>query len=779
MKVSSKDLLFAPEPWSLSTDSIQSQQAMLEETLFALANGYLGSRGTLEEGRVTDGLSCEGTYLNGVYHSEKITYGEVAYGYASHNQKMQQVPNGKWMQWQLDGELVSLATAQSGRRWLDMQTATLHRQMQWQSQTGKQLSLHSRRIASLSHPNLLCLQVEICAENFSGPVQLRSLLDAGYSFSPNQNDPRVGKLSMADSLHLEKARVSEDAASMLHEVKHSPFRVASLITHSYSDQPASCHPVQDNSQLGWDFTFELKQGQPLVVEKYVLYQHSRSLDFNALETSAAGLLNDARNLGWDRLYQAHKARADEFWQCSDVQIDGDPALQQGIRFNLLHLFMSVGKDGQSNMGAKGLTGHGYDGHYFWDTEIYILSFMTATNPELARKCLEFRYHTLDGARNRARQMSHSSGALYPWRTIGGDECSAFFPAGTAQYHINAAVAHAIRHYYQATDDWPFMLEMGAEMLFETARLWLDLGHFNPHKGGLFCIDGVTGPDEYTAIVNNNVYTNAMARAHLQFAARMAGEIQQSEPQVFEALAKRLGLSEFEVIQWQEAADKMYLPFDETLQIHAQDDTFLDKKPWDFASTPAQNYPLLLHYHPLVIYRHQVLKQADVVLAMYLLDDAFSKAQKKRNLDYYEPLTTHDSTLSSCIHSIEFAETGNFQRAYEFFHDTVRMDIDNRHGNTEYGIHTACMAGSWMSIVHGFAGLRIRADEVVFNPVLPGHWQGYVFNLTCHGRQLKVEVGKNDTTYLLREGDPMVIKHAGHAVSLQQDKPQTLRNQESL
>ncbi|WP_102797283.1 glycoside hydrolase family 65 protein [Bowmanella denitrificans] len=771
MNVSPKHLLFTPQPWQLETDRLIPEQAMLEETLFALANGYLGTRGTMEEGPQPGQQSCEGSYLNGVYHSEKITYGEVAYGYASHNQKMQQVPNGKIMQLRLDNQLVNLSDATAGKRWLDFSSASLHRQMHWQSPTGKQILLTTSRFASLSQPNLICQRMEIVAQNFSGDVDLSSLLDAAYQFSPNKDDPRVGVLSLDDSLMLHQQQSTDEQAWMLHQVKDGPFRIASATTVSASQPVDNISHINSDKQVGQQWRFKLEQGVKLIVDKFICYQHDQQMAFGELLLSCQNKLQQARTMGWDQMLAEHQHQVAEFWQNSDVQINGDPALQQGMRFNLLHLFMSIGKNGHCNMGAKGLTGHGYDGHYFWDTEIYILSVMTATNPELTKQCLTFRYRTLDAARQRARQMSHSLGALYPWRTIGGDECSAFFPAGTAQYHINAAIAHAIRSYFTATADWAFMQDMGAEMLFETARLWLSLGHFNRQKQGRFCIDGVTGPDEYTAIVSNNFYTNAMAQAHLRFAVQIAAKFQDKNRPAYQLLCKSIGLNDAEISSWAKAADNMYLPYDAELGIHAQDDSFLDKKPWDFANTPADKYPLLLHYHPLVIYRHQVLKQADVVLAMFLLDDAFDQQQKARNLSYYEPLTTHDSTLSSCIHSIEFAETGQYQRAYEFFHDSVRMDIDNRHGNTEYGIHTACMAGSWMSIVQGFAGLRIRPDELAFTPHLPAHWDSYSFNLQYQGRHLQVSVAKDGVRYLLKQGAALSIRH--HQQELTLSSNQTL------
>jgi alpha,alpha-trehalose phosphorylase len=374
---------------------------------------------------------------------------------------------------------------------------------------------------------------------------------------------------------------------------------------------------------------------------------------------------------------------DRFWAGSDVEIDGDGALQQGVRFNLFSLFQSAGRDGRTSLAAKGLTGEGYEGHYFWDTEVFALPFFVYTQPVIARALLRYRCGILDKARARAAEMSQR-GALYPWRTIGGEEASAYFPAGTAQYHINADIAHAIGKYVTATGDRSLLLEGGAEVIFETARLWADLGDYVPSRDGEFCLNEVTGPDEYTALVNNNCYTNLMARAHFRYAAALADELAASAPNEYGRLAGRIGLAEGEIVEWRRAADRMRIPRDEGLGIHAQDDSFLTRAVWDFAGTPASMYPLLLHYHPLVIYRHQVLKQPDVVLAQVLLGSQFSMAEKKRNFDYYDPLTTGDSSLSPCIQSVAAADLGSADRAYAYFMRTARMDLDDVNGNVSHG-----------------------------------------------------------------------------------------------
>jgi alpha,alpha-trehalose phosphorylase len=441
-----------------------------------------------------------------------------------------------------------------------------------------------------------------------------------------------------------------------------------------------------------------------------------------------------------------------------------------MRFNEFHLLQSVGRDGRTNISAKGLTGEGYEGHYFWDTEIYVFPFFLATQPQLARQLLAYRYAGLPAARKRAREMAHAHGALYPWRTIAGDECSAYFPAGTAQYHINADIAHSIKLYTEVTGDEKFLREQGAEIVMETARIWMGLGHFDARRGGAFCIHEVTGPDEYTAMVSNNFYTNAMAQQHLAFAAGVAERLQRKFPRDFARIATAMALAADEPGRWARAAEAMYLPVDEQLGIHPQDDSFLHKPVWDFANTPPAHYPLLLNYHPLVIYRHQVCKQADVVLALLLRGDRFTLAHKRRDFDYYERITTHDSSLSACIFSILASEVGYHEKAYRYFMHTARMDLDNEHGNTQHGVHTAAMAGTWLAVVQGFAGLRLHGGQVSLCPRLPAHWTHYSFRIRVRGRQLQVKVMPGEVEYSLLEGEALELRHGAELVRLNSRQP---------
>nr|WP_308494620.1 glycosyl hydrolase family 65 protein [Duganella rivi] len=484
-------------------------------------------------------------------------------------------------------------------------------------------------------------------------------------------------------------------------------------------------------------------------------------------------LSSAAAAGFEDLRLAQEQYLADFWQQADVQIAGDDALQQGMHFNQFHLLQSVGRDGKTNISAKGVTGEGYEGHYFWDTEIYIFPFFLYSKPEIARKLLEYRYAGLPKARERARQMSHDKGALYPWRTIAGDECSAYYPAGTAQYHINADIAYSIKMYMEATDDQEYLIKAGAEIVMETARIWAGIGSYD--RAGRFCINQVTGPDEYTALVNNNYYTNAMAQMHLNFAASIAEQLQVQAPSEFARIAAAMALDAGEPAEWRRAASLMNLPYDDALQIHAQDDSFLSKKVWDFANTPKENYPLLLNYHPMVIYRHQVCKQADVVLALLLLSDQFSLEDKRRDFDYYEAVTTHDSSLSSCIFGIIAAEVGYQDKAYHYFMETARLDLDDTHGNTHYGVHTAAMAGTWLGVAFGFGGMRVVGGALHFAPTLPKQWQHYTFKIHFRGALLEVHVEPGRVEYRLLQGDALEFTHGGEVVALTLSQPKQTRS----
>ncbi|WP_395403681.1 glycoside hydrolase family 65 protein [Pseudoduganella sp. UC29_106] len=758
------------DAWCIRETSFDTASNFLDETLFALGNGYIGLRGTLEEGYGGPaGTSLDGSYLNGFYESEPITYPEAAFALAKTNQFMLNVPNAKGVSLWLEGERFDMLAGQveNYERKLDFRTGVLERSLVWTSPQGRRAAIRSRRLVSFANKHLFAIEFAVTPLNFSGKVEVLSSIDGAVKNQEAGDDPRVGSAVSGPALHLLGADLEPHYSALLQRTLNSGFMLVSAALTEVS-VPHEQGAAQDGLRLEQIYMVPAQQDVEIRLTKFGSYYSSRDYAESELAARSRQTLQAAQAAGFEALVAEQAAYLADFWAQADVEIAGDDALQQGIRFNQFHLLQSVGRDGRTNISAKGVTGEGYEGHYFWDTEIYIFPFFLYNKPEIARKLLEYRYAGLPFARERARQMSHAKGALYPWRTIAGEECSAYFPAGTAQYHINADIAYSIKLYMEATGDESYLLQYGAEIVMETARIWTGIGSYN--REGRFVINEVTGPDEYTALVNNNYYTNAMAQMHLNFAASIAEHLAAQQPEAFARIAAAVQLNANEPAEWRRAAQLMLLPYDETLKIHEQDDSFLSRKVWDFANTPKENYPLLLNYHPMVIYRHQVCKQADVVLALLLLSDQFTLEDKKRDFDYYEAVTTHDSSLSSCIFSIIASEVGYHDKAYEYFMETARLDLDDTHGNTHYGVHTAAMAGTWMGVAYGFAGMRVVEGEVRFAPTLPAQWQHYQFRIHLHGCLLQVRVSAGKTEYKLLHGDVLAFTHRGDRVEVTASSP---------
>lgn len=751
-------------PWSLREKNFSGKDNYINETLFAIGNGYIGMRGNFEEGFSDSAVTgLQGTYINGFYETETIKYGEAAYGYAEKSQTMLNVTNSKIIRLFLEDEEFNMLTGQvvDYERVLSFKEGILRRSLIWRSPKGKEVKINIERFISLNHKNIISIAYEVTPLNFEGIIRLVSELDGDVANQAADKDPRVGSGLKGRVLSVVEKLSNKSFGAIVQQTQNSKFYLACTMEHElYSEEEYNIENYEEELKVGVVYNIKVNKGKAIRLDKFIAYTTSRDCCDEEVLVKSVEEVNKAKILGSKKLKKEQEDYLKRFWYRTDIEIIGDEVLQQGIRFNMFHLLQAVGRDGYTNIAAKGLTGEGYEGHYFWDTEIYMLPFFLYNNPDISRKLLEYRYSILPKARERARVMSHSKGALYPWRTINGEECSAYYPAGTAQYHIDADIAFAIKRYMEATLDKEFLLKYGAEMLFETARLWSDLGEFVKSKGNKFCINEVTGPDEYTALVNNNCYTNLMAKENLEYAYTTALSLKKSFSAEFERISSKIQLEEDEISSWKTAADNMYIPYEENLQIHPQDDSFMSKTPWDFENTPKYKYPLLIHFHPLVIYRHQVCKQADLILAEFLLSSRFSKEQKKRDYDFYEKLTTHDSSLSTCVFSIAASEIGYYDKAYKYFSETAVMDLTNSHGNTKDGIHAANMAGAWMCIVNGFAGMRAYEDTLGFNPYLPKEWKGYCFKVTYRGRLIEVKVSEAEISYRLLEGDAIEIICSG-------------------
>jgi alpha,alpha-trehalose phosphorylase len=467
--------------------------------------------------------------------------------------------------------------------------------------------------------------------------------------------------------------------------------------------------------------------------------------------------------GWDGLVVAQREYLDQFWDAADVQVDGDPEVQQAVRFGLFHVLQAGARAERRPIAAKGLTGPGYDGHVFWDTEMFALPVLTYTLPAAAGDVLRWRHATIDLARDRAKVL-RVRGAAFPWRTIRGHECSAYWPAGTAAFHVGADIADAVLRYYHATADDAFMGEVGIELLVETARLWRSLGHHDRH--GKFHLDGMTGPDEYSALGDDNVYTNLMAARNLAGAAELAPR--------FPELMHQFEVDDEETAGWRDAAAAKAVPFDEELGVHPQHESFTRYKEWDFANTPPEDYPLLLHVPYFDLYRTQVVKQADLVLALHWRGDAFSPEEKARNFAYYEARTVRDSSLSAATQAVLAAEVGQLELAHAYIAETSLVDLRDTFTNTRDGVHIASLAGAWISLVAGLGGMRDHHGDLTFAPRLPSKIDRLEFSIHWRGLRLRVTVHANEVTYLLRDGadDALELTHHGEPIVVRPGEPVT-------
>jgi alpha,alpha-trehalose phosphorylase len=775
---------YPADEWNVIEKTFHPEFLAQLETMLALGNGYLGMRGCPEEG----GPNAEnGTFINGLYETRPIVYGEDAYGFAKTGQTICNVTDSKIIKLFVDDEPFWLPNAAllSYDRRLNMKSGTLDREVLWETPAGKQVSITSRRLISFVNRHVAAISYRMILLNAQASVVISSEVATNEAGArSNEDDPRLARAFSGRVLHPRTSYSKDRRIVLCHATEKSGFTLTCATDNALETSCPYSHEVAHTSDFGQvAFTVEAQPGRSIHLTKYMVYHTSRTASAEELCGRAEWTMDRIVSQGFPQLLASQEQYMEDFWRRSDVRVKdiredrtkrSTVEIQQAIRFNLFHILQASARAEDTGVPAKGLTGQAYEGHYFWDTEIYLLPFLTYTSPRIARNLLAFRYKMLPQARARAQELGHR-GAMFPWRTISGEEASAYYAAGTAQYHINADIMYALRKYVQATGDESFLRDYGAEMLVETARLWVDLGFYSDAKGGKFCINGVTGPDEYNAVVNNNAYTNLMARENLRYATQVVEFLRKTEPGAYDALVHKTALEPSEVNAWIRAAENMYVPYDEKLGIVPQDDEFLDKDPWDFRNTPADHYPLLLFYHPLNIYRKQVIKQADVVLAMFLLGDAFSLEAKKRNFDFYDPLTTGDSSLSSSVEAIIAAQVGDIDKAIRYGMAALLMDLADVGGNVKDGCHIASMGGTWMMLTYGLAGMRDHNGTLSFWPRRAPEDNAILrFPVTYRGQLLEVEISPDKVQYTLREGEHLVIRHETEEVELTREKARAVR-----
>jgi alpha,alpha-trehalose phosphorylase len=740
-------------PWELRWSGLDLDALKRTESIFALSNGHLGMRGTLEE-NAPPGLP--GTYLNGYYEEHPLPYAEGGYGYPEAGQTVVNVTDGKIIRLLVQDEPLDVRYGRSleHHRVLDFRSGTLRRVSVWESPTGQRIRLSTERLVSFQQRAVAAIRYKVEPLDTRLQLVVQSDLLANEPIPRASGDPRVAA-ALSAPLRAEFAAAENCRAVLVHQTKRSNLRMAAAMDHELEcgdGLRTDIHVEEDLARL--TAAVDVDAGQSLVLTKYLGYGWSARRSAPALRAQVDAALSGALQTGWDGLLAEQRAFLDDFWSTADVELDGDEELQQAVRFALFHVLQAGARGESRAIPAKGLTGPGYDGHAFWDTETFVLPVLTYTIPEAARDALRWRHSTVDIAKARAEALG-LRGAAFPWRSINGAECSAYWPAGTAAFHVNADIADAATRYLDATGDEDFAAGPGAEILVETARLWISLGHHDVHGG--FRIDGVTGPDEYTAVVDNNVYTNLMAQRNL----RAAANICRRRPDV----ATLLDVDDDEVNAWLTAAEGMVIPYDPMLKVHPQSERFTEHAEWDFAGTPPEKYPLLLHYPYFDLYRRQVIKQADLVLAMHLRGDAFTAEQKARNFAYCEERTVRDSSLSACVQAVVAAEVGHLELAFDYLAEAAFTDLHDLHNNVQNGLHIASLAGAWTAVVAGFGGMRDHDGKITFAPRLPPQLSRITFRMCYQGSEFCVEIGTGEAVYQLIRGPEVRTAHHGEPITI--------------
>jgi alpha,alpha-trehalose phosphorylase len=747
-------LTFAAEEWSVREMGLHLDTLAQTESIFALSNGHIGLRGNLDEGE-PHGLP--GTYLNSFYELRPLPYAEGGYAYPESGQTIINVTNGKLIRLLVDDEPfdVRYGEIQDHERELDLRNGVLRRSVHWTSPAGSTVKVSSVRMVSFTQRAIVAINYEVEPVDATVRVVVQSELVANEALPAQSKDPRVGA-ALTSPLECEEHQALGTSGLLVHRTRVSGLLIGAAMQH-HVEGPAEMVIESESSPdvARVSFTTRLKPGERLRIVKLIAYGWSSLRSRPAIRDQVVAALSAARSTGWERLLSEQRAYLDDFWASADVELEGDPEIQQAVRFALFHVLQAGARAERRPIPAKGLTGPGYDGHAFWDTEIFVLPVLMMTLPRAAADVLHWRHLILDKARENARQFG-LHGAAFPWRTIRGAECSGYWPAGTAAFHINADIAYAVARYIEVTGDTAFEEGVGIELLVETARLWRSLGYLNAALDQ-FRIDGVTGPDEYSALADNNVYTNLMAQYNLRWAA----EAVQRHPEK----ASALGVDAGEAASWREAAEKMFIPYDERLEVTPQAEGYTEHAVWDFASTRPDEYPLFLHYPYFDIYRKQVVKQADLVLAMLLRSDAFTPEQKARNFAYYEPLTVRDSSLSASTQAILAAEVGQLDLAYDYLGEAALMDLHDLAHNVREGVHMASLAGTWMALIAGFGGMRLQNGSLCFAPRLPDAIGRLAFHLLFRGCRLLVEVRATEATYRLLDDPQLVVHHHGEEILL--------------
>lgn len=761
---------YGTHEWEIIENGFHPERNRVTESLMSLGNGYMGMRGNFEESYSGDSL--QGTYIAGVYYPDRTVVGWWKIGYPDYFAKVLNAVNLIGIRVNLGGRPLDLHSWKplDFKRKLDMRRGQLTRSFRVRDEQGRLFHIETERFVSKHLRELSALRYNVTLiedpTHKGADIQLAPYLD-GNIVNEDANYGEDFWLGVAESSQ-------QDYQMVTMETKKSGFLVAAassfrlfLDDHELTELPikleARTRYAEAKAQQ------RLQVGQTLTLEKVVIVTTNRDHSAETVTEKAIELLSLHGQVRYDRHFTHHEQAWAQVWKDSDIRIQGDPAAQQGIRFNIFHLNQTyTGEDPRLNIGPKGFTGEKYGGSTYWDTEAYCLPFYLSTSdPHISRNLLIYRYNHLEKAKENARKLG-LPGALYPMVTMTGDECHNEWEITFEEIHRNGAIAHAIFNYVRYTNDWEYLGEYGLEVLVEISRFWAGRVTYQPRKG-VYMILGVTGPNEYENNVNNNWHTNRMAAWCLEYTLEVLNHIHKTDPSRFKQLYTQLNLGEEEIHHWQEIIDKMYYPYVEELDVFEQQDGFMDKELLPVSALPPQELPLNQNWSWDRILRSCFIKQADVLQGLFFLGDRYDLETKKRNFDFYEPMTVHESSLSPCVYSIIAAEVGYLEKAYELYLRTARLDLDNYNNDTDDGLHITSMAGTWMSVVYGFGGLRVEENKLSLKPFLPQQWSGYAFKLIFRGHHLEVRVTQDGVRIrqegglacrLLVHGQPYVVEPNG-------------------
>ncbi|WP_417290399.1 glycoside hydrolase family 65 protein [Corallibacter sp.] len=744
-----------PDNWSIIEEGFHAERVESSESLFSIGNGAMGQRANFEE--QYSGKTFQGSYIAGVYYPDKTRVGWWKNGYPEYFAKVLNAPNWIGINVAINGEQLDLnkcETVQDFRRELNMKEGWLSRTFKATLQNGIEVEVNAKRFLSLNQDEMGVINYQVTPLNSDAEIVFQPYIDSGITNEDTNWDDKFWDTTQVSH---DNNQAFIQAKTMKTDFYTCTFMESKVFINGKSVliEP---NVSADATLVSYSYKQNVKQGETYAIHKFGGYTVDRNHDKNALVTAAKSVLATATQLGFDTLLEQQKQAWANIWDMADITISGDVKAQQGIRFNIFHLNQTyLGKDSRLNIGPKGFTGEKYGGSTYWDTEAYCIPFYMATKDQkVARSLLEYRYNHLQKAIENAEKLGFTNGAaLYPMVTMNGEECHNEWEITFEEIHRNGAIAFAIYNYHRFTNDYSYIPEKGLEVLIGIARFWHQRATFSTNKNK-YVILGVTGPNEYENNVNNNWYTNYIAKWCIDYAIENISKVEAEYDTDFTRIMNKVKLSKAEIAQWKSVADAMYFPYSEEHNVYLQQDGFLDKELIKVDELDASQRPINQYWSWDRILRSPYIKQADTLQGFYFFEDHFSTEELERHFDFYEPYTVHESSLSPCVHSIQAAKIDRMEQAYTFYLRTSRLDLDDYNKEVHEGLHITSMAGTWMSIVEGFGGMRVKDNTLSFSPKIPKEWDGYSFKINFRNQIIKVNVNQGKTNFELEGGESLDI-----------------------